>query len=144
MTAGLPNHMRGFQAHSGLVVVQITEKTEVSTSNDDDGNPTQWTYRAKRVLKTASGYAGWVSADTQRGAPELQTYNFREYLNDGDGRQGNGVNHDGTDYPVGFRMQSLEVGGIYPGMEVVAPDGSGGSVVEYWVWQANGEDGTCT
>jgi hypothetical protein len=141
MTAALPNHARGYQAHGHLVMVEITNASPVSLTSDANGNPTQWTYRGKRQVKGSTGYGGWSDLP---GTATVDIFNTAEDANTGTGVQGNGVDHGGLDYPSGFAMQPLLTGNIYPAMQVLCPDGSGGSAIEYWVTQANGEDGTCT
>ena len=113
------------------VVVQITEK-DSGSQPDDDGNPTQWKYKGQvlQPVPNKNGYEGWeVMPSTGRRivAPTVDIYNFREINNDGDGIQGNGINHDGSSYPANVKMIDLGVNEIYPALKVTKSkvDGSG-------------------
>ena len=145
-----------------LAIVMIDSIDAVADSNDSNGNPTQWLYTGKPVIKIAAGYGtptaapsdaaawppgnNWVAGlnDAWRAVGALvNIYNMREATNTyidtlAAVRLGNGVSHSGS-YPSGFEMSPLEIGGIYPAIALTV-DGA----LEYWVWQSNGEDGTCT
>jgi len=116
---------------------------------DANTNPVQWTYELHEVYKTARGYttsAAAVWTVLPEGAGFRGTaYNFGEDGNAGTGRQMNGIDHDGADYPAGFKMQALQVNAIVPFTVILAGDGSGSFTQEAWIFPVpNGEDGTCT
>ena len=142
-----------------LAIVMIDDVNPVADTNDSNGNPTQWIYTGKPVAKVGPGYGSvtsnpndWSPSDTWVTGPndawralgaQVNIYNMREANNSyidtvASVRLGNGVSHSGS-YPAGFKMQPLEVGGIYPAIASTV-DGA----LEYWAWQSNGEDGTCT
>lgn len=115
--------------------IRITDST--STGNQDaDGNPVQWTYPAEQVYKVSAGYGGW---STFTGGWSGTAYNGAENLNDGSGRQGNGVDHDGSDYPTSIKMRPIQ-----PDTIVAARLVNVGGTVEAWFDLVNGEDGTCS
>lgn len=146
------------------VVVEIMKIEAVDTSEDDDDNPTQWTYKGQIVRPSTEtlgygdgstrftsngGTGGWVRlCECTKEDDWVNVYNFREYKNDGAGMQGNGVNHDGSSYPENVKMTDLMVGELYPAMEVTKwktdDEGNRRRIIEYWVNSPNGEDGTCT
>ena len=140
-------------------IVMIDSAGEVEDSLDSQGNPTQWIYLGKPVTKVAAGYgtvtsappwspaSNWTEGRNDAwaaiGLAQVRIFNMREannsYIETSSGVVlGNGVSHAG-DYPAGFKMQSLEIGGIYPAIVITVA-----GELEYWVWQSNGEDGTCT
>jgi hypothetical protein len=107
---------------------------------DANSNPVRWTYEIEEITKTASGYDGWTAIG--KGYTSNLAYNFAEMGNAATGRQMNGVDHDGADYPAGFAMQPVQVNAIVMFIYVpVAAD-----LVEAWFWPPgyNGEDGTCS
>jgi hypothetical protein len=120
---------------------EITDATAIDASNDQWDNPTQWTYAVKEVVKTAVGYDGWNDkTDGWTG----DGFNFAEIGNTGTGRQGNGVDHDGTDYIEWWNMEAVGTGLILPGVILnVVVDNT--NTQEGWFWPfPNGEDGTCS
>ena len=135
-----PKYTRGAQIGQPLRFFNVSAAAATGV-NDANGNPVQWTYTVNEVHKLATGYGAW----TARAAADGYTgtgYNFNEISNQTSGRQGNGIDHDGADYPSAFSMQPLQSGYIYPAMLVAAPDGTG-IKLEAWLWGMNGEDGTC-
>ena len=142
-----------------LAIVMVQGAAAVAASEDSNENPTQWVYTGKPVAKVGRGYGtvtsnpnDWSPSDTWVTGPNdawravgdnVTIYNMREANNAyidtlAAVRLGNGVSHAG-DYPAGFEMSPLEIGGIYPAIALTV-DGA----LEYWVWQSNGEDGSCT
>ena len=142
-----------------LAIVMVQGAAAVAASEDSNENPTQWIYTGKPVAKVGKGYgtvtsnpnawapsSSWVTGpnDAWRAVGDKVTiYNMREANNTyidtlAAVRLGNGVSHAG-DYPAGFAMRPLEIGGIYPAIALTV-----GGDLEYWGWQSNGEDGTCT
>jgi hypothetical protein len=112
---------------------------------DANTNPVGWFYELHQVYKGARGKAGWRVCDEGTGYRGV-AYNLAEENNTGTGRQMNGVDHDGSDYPAGFEMQPLQVGAIVAFIMVMAPDlDAGGYKPEAWIlpWP-NGEDGECS
>ena len=137
---------------SSWVVVEI-DSSDDGTSNDSDGNPTQWKYKGYivRPKMNTKGYGSgsWVRVEIEPPSSpiEVDIFNFREYMNDGSGIQGNGINHDGSSYPENVKMVPLQKGEIYPAMRVSRLESKKGEedkqTFEYWVNSENGEDGTC-
>jgi len=120
-----------------LRLFRVLGATAVAASNDANDNPTRWLYTAAEAEKTAAGYGGWSLV---AGAPTVAAYNLLEDGNTGTGRQRNGVDHDGADYPAGFAMRPIQTGSILPGLLVYPADGG---VVEAWLMPVpNGEDGS--
>ena len=130
-----------------LAIVRIDLAVAVPGVHDSEGNAVQWTYLGVPVTKIISGYGvagpGENNAWAAIGTAQVNIFNMREANNSyistvASARMGNGVRHSG-DYPDGFEMQPLEEGGVYPAIPIAV-----GGALEYWAWQSNGEDGTCT
>lgn len=115
----------------------------VTGNTAQNSNPTtQWTYKAKRVYKSATGYG---SAKWTQGGDEITCYNMAENINSTSGRQGNSIDVDHLDidddgsrdyefYPI---QNNTPVLIIYVPVE---------STMEYWIVGAgmpNGVDGEC-
>lgn len=86
-------------------------------------------------IKRFSGYGAWQAV---QGANSKGGFNHYEENNDGVGRQGNGIDHDGAAYPAGFKMQPIQDGLI---VRVQLIQVNGGE--EAWFAEPNAEDGTC-
>jgi len=130
--------------------VMVTD-AQAMDARDGHGNPVQWRYTGQLVTKIGDEYGEVVdgknnawSQTSNRGDIDIVTlYNLREMNNSQvetypSARMGNGVSHSG-DYPEGFMMRPLEIGSIYPAIATTPGDN-----IEWWTWQSNGEDGTCT
>lgn len=149
---------------SQLRVFRINSSTPIpgtgdaSESDDDNGNPTQWTYSVSLVRKAKAGYSMKGTNDREAwvvsGSFDGTGYNFLEDSNTGVGQLQNGVNHDNSSgYPANWKMQPLQKGSIHPGMVIevgVEPDtppregeSSVKVVRECWLMPYSGEDGTC-
>src|SRR3990172_11779228 len=123
----------------GIRFFTVISSVPIAYSNDSQGNPTQWTYSLKELRKSGVGYGAW----TTKGIKTWNGYNFAEDQNDGNGEQGNGVDHDGADYPTNFNMSAIPTGSTVGGVVVNAPSGTS-YVQEVWIlYGPNGEDGTC-
>lgn len=110
--------------------------------NDATPNPVQWSYAIVEVVKVKTGYQADAWSTLTNGFSGT-AYSLAEYGNDGTGRQMNGIDHDGADYPSGFKMRELQVGAIVPFIFIPAVQ-SNVLTLEAWIlpWP-NGEDGTC-
>lgn len=112
---------------------------------DTRGNCVAWEYGVSEIEKAGRGYGTWrpIVAEVAR----ARAYNCLEDGNTGIGRQANGVDHDGRDYPDGFAMQPCPVGAIVQGVRVDAPTGSADAtrqtLPEVWFMYPNAEDGVC-
>ena len=131
---------------ASLAMVMVETAEDVSDSDDSQGNATQWEYTGRVVAKVKKGrgnvVGGTNDAWTTYGG-SVAIYNMREMNNSqvattASARLGNGVSHSG-DYPAGFEMRPLELGSVYPAIALTVE-----GVLEYWTWQSNGEDGSCT
>lgn len=87
-------------------------------------------------IRRYSGHESWGRADDSL---QIVAYNHYEDGNDGSGRQLNGIDHDGSDYPAGFKMQPIQ-----NGLVVRADIFTIGGTPEAWFSEPNAEDGTCT
>lgn len=126
----------GGTGHSPVRWFRVDASVATATV-DANGNPVRWTYTVSEMYKATAGYGGWsVLSDGYTGA----AYNFNEEGNDGTGRQMNGVDHDGADYPSTVSMQPIQDNAILPGVMVFAASGA----VEVWLWSQSNEDGTCS
>lgn len=154
-SSSIVSQLRVFRINSST---PISGSGDASESDDDNGNPTQWTYSVSLVRKAKAGYSrkgrtdmgAWVVSDPFVGIG----YNFLEDLNTGIGQLQNGVNHDNSSgYPATWAMQPLQNESIHPGMVIevgVEPDtppregeSSVKVVRECWLMPYSGEDGTC-
>jgi len=99
----------------------------------------RWTYPITEVVKTDSGYSGFTA---KAGGRTGTAYNVIEYMNDGSGKEGNGVtvsNLSSSQYD--FDIQPAPAGLITWCWEVPLANSKD---VEYWFCYENGVDGTCT
>jgi len=114
---------------------------EATVVVDANANPVQWKYKIQEIVKTTAGYAGWVTMTKGYVSSTFDSYNHAETGNDGTGRQMNGIDHDGADYPATFKMQPMQVGAVVL-FEYVQVNSA---LTEIWFWPPgyNGEDGTC-
>ena len=104
---------------------------------DARGNPAQWLYTITQVVKGGAGYgnAAWENAlDGYVGTAR----NFCEAGNNGIGRQDNGIDLDGPDFPTGFSM--IPIQGTLPFVLMTNEDGE----VEAWFDRCNSCDGVCS
>jgi len=146
-----PLRQREARAHGMIVHFGKVIAATATGINDANANPVQWTYEIHEVEKTATGYTSttetkWSVLDSGIGFRTTSGYSMAEDGNTTAGRQRDGVDHDGTDYPPGFQMQPLQVGSIVPFVLFIVPSPSTGVYAEEaWIlpWP-NGEDGTCT
>lgn len=126
----------GDSSGSMLPVFRIDSSTPTGI-NDARGNPVQWTYAVTQVIKRLNGYGNNVW-DEMPGGYIGDAHNFCENGNTGVGRQDNGVDHDGADYPDGFAM--IPIQGVVPGRFIVSAEG----ITEAWFDRVNSEDGLCS
>jgi len=137
---------------------EIVSYTANGDSQDSNSKPTQWHYTVASVAKTAPGYGKWANDDFYSGLG----YNWLEDSNELIALEGNppaspgeafapvaqfqnGVNHDGDDYPPGWKIQPLKQFSIHPGVILDVPSAIGSTVLikECWLMPYTGEDGTC-
>jgi hypothetical protein len=105
--------------------------------DDANSNPVQWKYQLREVMKNAKGYDAWV--DVESGGYVGDAFNMAEDNNSTSGEQGNGVDHDGDDYPEGFDMSAIPDDTLVTFIFVPVED-----TFEAWIINVpNGEDGTC-
>ena len=131
---------------ASLAMVMVITEEYAAGSDDGQDNPTQWIYSGYVVAKVKRGRGTLVDGrnDAWKTYGDIVSiYNMREMNNsqvqvDPAARLGNGVRHSG-DYPAGFMMRPLELGSVYPAIALTVE-----GVLEYWTWQSNGEDGSCT
>lgn len=129
----------GGEVKRGFRFIRITA-SEATDATDANDNPVQWVYDAEEVEKTSAGYGGWTK---KTGGWSGKAYNFLEDQNDGSGRQANMVDHDGSAYPSGFKMEPMLNNTPVPAILVPVQDGED-VVIEAWFMPVpNGEDGTC-
>ena len=133
------------QIISALRYFKITRADNDTSVEDANGMPVRWTYTVYEVVKTGRGYSAWTQK-SDGGEYAGDGFNFAEDQNTGTGIQGNGVDHDGSNYKTTFNMSPLSIGHIYPGVVISAPfsfNSKNMIELEAWVWGMNGEDGTC-
>jgi len=111
--------------------------------NDAAGNPVQWTYQIQEAFKHLTGYQSSAWASLTSGYSGT-AYHLAEFGNLGTGRQMNGVDHGGADYPAGFEMRPLQDGAVVPFVMFGMMSEGSSATVEAWILpMMNGEDGTC-
>ena len=126
-----------FNARSPIRWFGIDSSSATATV-DANGNAVKWTYTVTEKYKATAGYGGW---STKTGGYTGTAYNSAEEGNDGSGRQMNGVDHDGTDYPATVQMYPLQNGAVIPGVLIYTATGT----AEVWLMPFGlGEDGTCS
>jgi len=115
--------------------------SEATSTIDTNSNPVQWKYKIQEIANTSAGYGGATSLAGGHVSATFDAYNHAETGNDGTGRQMNGIDHDGADYPATFKMQPLQVNAVVKFEYVRVND----ELTEVWLWPPgyNGEDGTC-
>jgi hypothetical protein len=134
-----PNISNSFYTYGDFVLPGLSENTfwGIIQSYTSLGS-NQWSYSVKRTSKTATGYSNWSGTGTA-----FTAYNSMEYINDGSGVEGNGVDIDGTDFPTGFSIQPIPAGSpvLIHKLDIL---NGGEPDEEYWFCVPNGIDGTCT
>ena len=133
--AGQPPHA----ADSPYFLAIVTGATAINSDPT-----TLWKYKAKRVVKAASGYgtAKWTTL-----GDEIDCYNGCENPNDQDGLQGNGVSLAdlaavaGGDYAI-QRVQDGVIA-LLTWVPVASPDGGEPSTEAWIVAVPNGVTGEC-
>lgn len=95
-----------------------------------------WAYTFERVTKGSEAHSpgAWLTGDLTGTA-----YNTIESINGAIGVQGNGVDVDGADFPIGFSIQPCPTGNIVVMKRVELSTDQ----FEYWFSYENGVDGTC-
>lgn len=132
--------VRVFQITSSTAYTELDDEGNPQGVEDSNGNPVAWTYQVQEQGgKTDVGYGGkWR---TLEGGYSGTGRNFLEDANTGNGRQQNGVDHDGNDYPANWKMQPLQTNSYHPGIVVEIPEVGDR---ECWLFPFSGEDGTCS
>jgi len=130
------------RGHGSVIRWGIIQSAEATGVNDANANPVQWIYTIHESTKNGTGYGAWETLPAGNGY-RGNAYNPMEDQNTGLVKQGNGVDHDGADYPAGFEMQPLQSVFPYPFVLMPAFDGER-FIDEAWILAIpNGEDGTC-
>lgn len=108
---------------------------EIGDATDKADN--QWWYDWMEVRRTSTGFEAFDGARDSDTCE--QAINSVEENNGSSGIQGNGIDHDGADYPAGFELQPIRGNPVRRMYVDYLADGS----AVYTFEASNAEDGTC-
>lgn len=107
----------------------------IAAAAESGDPPVRYNYTGRVARKTTAANAGWVDLDTEN----VTLYHALEYINDGSGVEGHGVDIDGL--PGTFGIQPIPVGTPVFAQPVISRDSI--DILEWWITAVSPIDGAC-